>query len=185
MVSVTVGNPYPVSPESLTSPWVRHYASEISRAGTVLDLACGNGRHARWLAALDYQVLAVDRDAVALAGMVASPNIETLCHDLEAAAWPFDQQTFSGIVVTRYLHRPLLPRLVSALAPGGVLIYETFMLGNEVCGRPRREDFLLKPGELMKLALDNGLVVIAFREGFEAQPAPAVTQSLCARRPPC
>jgi len=179
MLHDTADNPYSAVPAS----WVVRHAGAISRTGTVLDLACGGGRHARWLAAEGFRVLAIDRDALALAALATVADIETACHDLEAAPWPLEGRTFSGIIVTRYLHRPLLPRIARALAPGGVLIYETFMRGNEAWGRPRRDEFLLVPGELEAFAVDAGLQVLDYREGFESLPVPAVTQSICARRP--
>lgn len=162
--------------------WVCRYADEIGLPGRVLDLACGSGRHARWLAAAGFRVLAADRDAAALSE-ISHPDIAVLCVDLEDGGWPFGGEAFAGIVVTRYLFRPLLPRLAAALAPGGVLIYETFMQGNEAYGRPARAEFLLAPGELDAFARAVGLEVLAFAEGYRAAPRPAMLQSLCARRP--
>lgn len=124
---------------------------------------------------------AVDRDGAAIAGMRGVPGIALCEADLEQGPWPFDGWHFDGIVVTRYLHRPLFPRLIAALAPGGILIYETFMVGNEAFGRPRRGDFLLRPNELLD-AFAACLEVIAFGQGFEARPTPAVMQRLIARR---
>ena len=100
--------------------------------------------------------------------------------DLEAAAWPFESQRFDAIVVVHYLHRPLLPCLQNALAPDGLLIYETFAVGNERFGRPRNPDFLLRPRELLNAF--SGLRIIAFEDGFVAEPFPAVVQRLAARR---
>lgn len=164
------------------SSWVCRHAPLIRSGGTVLDLACGRGRHARRLAEKGFRVCAVDRDAAALAGLAGMPGIETLCADLEAGAWPLPGRSFDGIVVARYLHRPLLPAIAAALAPDGVLIYETFMLGNERYGRPSNPDFLLLPGELRQFAADAGLEIVASAEGFVAEPEPAMVQSLCARR---
>lgn len=163
--------------------WVCKYAPQISGEGRVLDLACGLGRHARWLAGQGYRVLAADRDEAALAGLSRVAAIDVACVDLESGIWPFGDEAFAGIVVTRYLHRPLLPRLAEALSPGGVLIYETFMLGNEVYGRPSRPEFLLLPGELESFARQAGLEILARREGFIIQPRPAMMQAICARRP--
>jgi SAM-dependent methyltransferase len=165
------------------SPWVERFA-RLVRAGEVLDLACGGGRHARLFAALGHRVTALDRDAAALAA-AAGPGIETLQHDLEAdgAGWPFGPARFDGIVVTNYLHRPLLPQLVQALAPTGVLIYETFAIGNELFGKPSNPAFLLAPGELLGLASTGGLRVIAYELGFVSQPKPSVVQRLCATGP--
>ena len=163
------------------APWVRHHAGQILAGGRVLDLACGGGRNARWLATQGFLVVAVDRDEAAIAGLGAN-GIDARCLDLEAENWPLAGEFFDGIVVTRYLHRPRLADLLALLAPGGVLIYETFMRGNEVFGSPRRPEFLLEPGELAALAAANGLEVLAFREGIEPGERPAVTQSICCRR---
>jgi SAM-dependent methyltransferase len=162
------------------SPWVERFA-RLVRPGEVLDLACGAGRHARLFAALGHQVTALDRDQAALAAS-AGPGIRTMQYDLEApgAAWPFRPGQFDGIVVTNYLHRPLLPRLAESLSPTGVLIYETFAIGNELFGKPSNPAFLLAPGELLGLAGSAGLRVIAYELGFVSQPKPAVVQRLCA-----
>ena len=165
------------------SPWVGRFAAAVP-AGEVLDLACGGGRHARLFASLGHPVLAVDRDPQALA-LAAGPGITTLEIDLEAegACWPFEPGRFAGIVVTNYLHRPLFAGLLKSLAPNGVLIYETFALGNEAFGKPSNPAFLLRPGELLELAGQGGLHVLAFEDGVVAQPKPARVQRLCASGP--
>jgi SAM-dependent methyltransferase len=165
------------------SPWVSRFAGAVP-AGEVLDLACGGGRHARLFAALGHPVLAVDRDPQALAA-AAGPGITTLEIDLEGegARWPFAAGRFAGIVVTNYLHRPLFADLVKSLAPDGVLIYETFALGNEAFGKPSNPAFLLRPGELLDVAAQGGLTVLAFEDGVLAQPKPARVQRLCAAGP--
>jgi SAM-dependent methyltransferase len=169
------------------SAWVRRWAPLI-RQGEVLDLACGNGRHARLLAGLGHTVIALDRDAQALAGIAAGPYgdaIATVDYDLEApgAAWPFAPRSLNGIVVTNYLYRPLLPPLTASLAPDGVLIYETFARGNEAFGKPSNPDFLLMPSELLGLAGRAGLRVLAFEDGVVQHPKPARIQRLCAVGP--
>jgi len=162
------------------SPWVRRFAPLVP-AGEVLDLACGGGRNARLFAGLGHPVLALDRDPAALVAS-SGPGIQVMQYDLEleGAAWPFEEGRFAGIVVTNYLHRPLMPHLMKSLAPDGVLIYETFALGNESFGKPSNPAFLLKPGELLEHAANAGLRVVAFEDGFVASPKPAMVQRLCA-----
>jgi SAM-dependent methyltransferase len=172
------------APLDVPSAWVTRFAPLVP-AGEVLDLACGSGRHARLLARLGHRVVAVDRDAVALAS-TAGPGIATSLVDLEAdgAAWPFGEGRFAGIVVTNYLHRPLFPYILRSLAPGGVLVYETFAAGNEQFGKPSNPDFLLRPGELLDLAVKNALHVIAFEDGYVEMPKPAMVQRICAVKAP-
>lgn len=161
------------------SPWICHYAQLITNGGQVLDLACGNGRHARWLAANNWQVHAVDRDVQSLTELQQLPNISTTVADLENDVWPYSGCRFHGIVVSRYLHRPLLPRLIESLHSGGVLIYETFMDGNERFGRPKNPDFLLRSNELLEVFFPQ-LTVIAYQQGEFHEPNPAVMQRICA-----
>ncbi len=165
------------------SDWVRRFAVLLPRAAAVLDVACGRGRHARFLAGMGHAVEAVDRDEEALAGLSAIPGVTIRMADLEKGPWPYAGRLFDGIVVANYLHRPLFPHLAAALAQGGVLIYETFMLGNERFGRPSNPDFLLRPNELLE-AFGGGLTVVAFEQGEVARPKPAVVQRLCAVRGP-
>ena len=161
------------------SAWVRRFAPLIAAGGSVLDLACGYGRHARFLEDSGRRVVAVDRDAQALAGLADRAGIRALQADIENGDWPCGAQRFAGIVVVNYLHRPLFPRLVEALDEGGVLIYETFMSGNERFGRPSNPDFLLRPDELLDV-FGQQLRVVAFEQGEVAQPQPAILQRLCA-----
>lgn len=166
----------------LVSPWVRRFAPLVP-AGEVLDLACGGGRHARYFAALGHPVLALDRDPAALA-LAAGPGIVTEQVDLEAGAVrPCAPGRFAGIVVTNYLHRPLIDALMASLGPRGVLLYETFSLGNAEFGRPANPDFLLAPGELLAWAREHGLTVVAYEDGRVDLPKPAMVQRLCAVRP--
>jgi SAM-dependent methyltransferase len=165
------------------SSWVARWAPTVP-PGEVLDLACGSGRHARLLAGLGHPVIALDRDAQALAS-AAGQGIATVLHDLEApdAAWPFAPGRFAGVVVTNYLHRPLFGRIAAALAPDGMLVYETFARGNEIFGKPSNPDFLLNPGELLELASRGGLRVLAYEDGVIDRPKPARVQRLCAVGP--
>lgn len=182
------------------SAWVVRHAARIP-AGEVLDLACGSGRHARWLAARGWPVLAVDRDAHALQ-RAAGAGIVTHAADLESgAAWPFAAARFAGIVVTNYLHRPLFAAMLESLAPGGVIIYETFARGNEQFGKPSNPAFLLAPGELLALIASSAvqrvvlaearpdaapdvplLHVLAYEDGYVDLPKPAVVQRICVRK---
>jgi SAM-dependent methyltransferase len=164
------------------SPWIEGHCRRIAVGSRVLDLACGGGRHTRLLAGLGYRVLAVDRDLAALAGLSGMPGVETRGLDLETADWPLSGQRFAGVVVSNYLWRPHLPNLLACLAPGGVLIYETFMLGNEAYGKPSNPKFLLRPGELREMVKAAGLDEVAFAEGYADQPWPAMRQAIVAKR---
>ena len=163
------------------SAWVCRFARLIAAGGTVLDLACGQGRHARYLAGLGYAVEAVDRDSAALGVLAGVPGIATRCTDVEGAPWPYGADRFDAIVVTNYLHRPLVNALLDALRPGGVLIYETFALGNERLGRPSNPEFLLRPGELLQW-VEGRLSALAFEQGLVERPKRAVIQRICAVR---
>ena len=165
------------------SPWVAGHLGYFAPGARVLDLACGSGRHSRLLASLGHPVLAVERDAEALAGLYGLPGIETLQADLEGDEWPLAGHQFAGIVVTNYLWRPRFADLLALLAPGGVLVYETFMLGNEAYGKPSSPKFLLQPGELRERVAAAGWREIAFDEGYTATPKPAMRQAVCAQRP--
>lgn len=153
------------------SPWVVRWAPLVTR-GPVLDVASGQGRHARLFAARGLEVLAVDREAQSI------PGVRFVQADLEdGSPWPFAGQRFGGIVVTNYLHRALLPVIAAALADEGVLIYETFMAGNERFGRPSNPSFLLRPGELLQAF--GALTVVAFEQGTTEK---AVVQRICVIR---
>ena len=160
------------------SLWVKRW-SHLAHSGTpVLDVACGLGRHLRWFAALGHPVTGVDRspDAAQAAAAVG----EALCADIENAPWPLAGRQFGAVVVTNYLWRPLLPAIVASLAPGGVLIYETFASGNETVGKPARPDFLLQPGELLTACAS--LHVVAYEDGYLDTPERFV-QRIAAVRP--
>jgi SAM-dependent methyltransferase len=161
------------------SAWVVRWAERVPAGGRVLDLACGNGRHARYFAGRGHPVEAVDRDPAMLAGLAGVPGIAPRCADLESGPWPYEAQQFAGIVVANYLHRPLFPRLLQALAPEGVLIYETFAAGNERYGKPSNPAFLLKPGELLEIVRGR-LRVIAYEDLEVSDPRRAAVQRICA-----
>jgi SAM-dependent methyltransferase len=164
----------PHIPLERPSDWVLRWAGLVER-GPVLDVACGSGRHARLFAGRGLEVVAVDREEQAL------PGIRFVKADLEdGSPWPFAGQRFAAVVVTNYLHRPLFPHLAAALDEGGVLIYETFMAGNERFGRPSNPQFLLRPGELLEAFA--GLHLAAFEPGRVETPKTAMIQRLCALR---
>ena len=164
------------------SAWVVRWKSLIRAGGRVLDLACGQGRHALYLATLGHTVLACDRDADALATFTGIAGIEPVNTDLESGTeWPFAGELFDGVVVINYLYRPSFARIAASLAPGGVLIYETFALGNERYGKPSNPGFLLRPGELLEV-FGQDLVVAAFEQGRVRRPKTALVQRLCAVR---
>lgn len=163
------------------SAWLRRHAGLIPPGGLVLDLACGGGRHVRWLRSLGCTVCAVDRDTAAVtAAHGGDSGVEIVTADLEGGPWPLGDRAFAGVVVTNYLWRPLLPRLVAAVAAGGVLVYETFAVGHEALGRPRHPDFLLRDGEL--LAAVAGLRVVAYEHGADGVPPLAIRQRIAAVR---
>ena len=163
------------------SSWIARHAHLVPKAGPVLDLAAGGGRHARYFKALGYAVVAVDRDVSGLADLAGDAQIEVIAADLEGGApWPLGERRFAGIVVTNYLHRPLLPAIAAALLPGGVLLYETFGIGNEKFGKPSNPDFLLRPGELLDFAETEGFVVRGYACGEVTEPRPAVLQRIVA-----
>ncbi|HEY4997921.1 MAG TPA: class I SAM-dependent methyltransferase [Usitatibacter sp.] len=164
---------------SSPSAWVQRWASHIRPGGAVLDLAAGGGRHSRLLARMGFEVDAVDREPALFAD--PPPQVRLIEADLENGPWPYAGRSFDAIVVANYLHRPLLPRLVASLEPGGLLIYETFARGNERFGKPSNPAFLLAPGELLE-SVRGKLRVIAYEDLTIEEPRPAAVQRLAARR---
>ncbi|WP_293606780.1 class I SAM-dependent methyltransferase [Polaromonas sp. UBA4122] len=151
------------------SPWVQRWSHLVPDRGVVLDVACGHGRHARWFYERNHPVVLVDRSQAAIESIaIPAQDCEAVVADIETGPWPFAGRQFDAVLVTNYLWRPLIPTLLNSLAPGGVLIYETFTQGNETVGKPSRPDFLLRPGELLELC--RGLRVVAFEEGFQEDP---------------
>jgi len=160
---------------SAPSPWIERWSQLFAAGGTVLDVACGTGRHVRWFAGLGHVVVGVDRaqEALdALADLRASSRVQLVRADIETGEWPLmagdGPRAFDAVVVTNYLWRPLLSTLVRSLAPGGVLLYETFAHGNATVGRPSRPDFLLRPGELLQAC--SSLRVVAYEDGYCNNP---------------
>ena len=161
------------------SPWVRRFAPLIPKGGAVLDLACGSGRHSELIADLGHEVLAVDQDISAIES-THHPLVTPRRLDLEGSDWPFKDANFCAIVVTNYLYRPHLDQLPKMLQMGGILIYETFALGNGDFGKPSNPNFLLNTGELLAFAARHGLKVLAYEDIYVDQPKPAMVQRLCA-----
>lgn len=162
------------------SAWITRFAGLVPPAGRVLDVAAGSGRHSRFFLDRGHPVMAVDRDVSGLADLKSDPAFEMLEVDLEAgAAWPFADRQFEAVVVTNYLHRPILGDIVAAVAPGGVLLYETFARGQERFGRPRNPAFLLTPGELLDAARP-ALRVLAYEDLVQSDPDPRAVQRIAA-----
>ena len=173
------------------SPWVERFSKEIPKdCGPVLDLACGSGRHARFLRRQGFQVIAIDRDDSAFASLNLQ-GIWCVNCDLETSdlgyVWPFVERSFAAVIVTNYLHRPLMASILSSLVKGGVLIYETFAVGNEALGRPRNPQFLLRENELLEACMlepKRGIKFkcLGFEHGFVNRNGPAIVQSICVKR---
>lgn len=165
------------------SPWVIRFASQTRQGAEVLDIACGSGRHSKIFLDLGHAVTALDRDLSRLALPRDAPAFTVLEADLEdGSPWPLTGRLFGAVVVTNYLYPPLFPTLIASLEPGGMLIYETFALGNECFGRPRNPDHLLKPGELLE-AVRGHLDVIAYEDFERPPPKRARIQRICASSP--
>src|SRR6266404_3014920 len=161
------------SDPQIASEWVRRWADLVT-TGPVLDVASGAGRHAVFFAERGLEVVAVDREPQLI------PRVQFVKADLEAGPWPFAGQRFAAIIVTNYLHRPLFAAIEAALAEDGVLIYETFMVGNEKFGRPSNPAFLLREAELLQAF--PRLTPLAFEQGYVERPKAAMIQRLCAQR---
>jgi SAM-dependent methyltransferase len=161
------------------SAWIRRWTHLVPADGAVLDVACGHGRHLRWFAQHGHPVTGIDRDEEALATLAGVGR--AVVADIEGGPWPLDGESFAGVVVTNYLWRALLPRIVASVAPGGVLLYETFAQGNETVGKPSRPDFLLQPGELLQACA--GLRIVAYEDGFLRDPDRFVQRIAAVREP--
>lgn len=170
---------FPHAGLSPPSAWLERFAALIAPGARVLDYACGSGRHARWLAARGMQVDAVDRDRAALDRLQGVTGVRARELELEGDDWPLAGESYAAVVVTNYLYRPRFDALLALLPPGGVLIYETFMVGNERFGKPSNPDFLLRSHELLETVAD-ACTVLAYEQGEVAEPKPAVIQRICA-----
>jgi SAM-dependent methyltransferase len=161
------------------SSWIATWAGLVPPGATVLDIAAGKGRHTRYFAGRGHHVTAVDRDA---SGLGVADNIELIEADLEdGSPWPLAGRKFGAVVVTNYLHRALFPMLFDALQPGGILLYETFMAGNERFGKPSRPEFLLNDGELLELVRGR-FSVIAYEARMISEPKMAMVQRIAAHK---
>ncbi len=165
---------------SSPSPWIVRFAPLLQSGARVLDVACGSGRHARYLHGLGMAVTGLDQDAEAIATLRTDVKGQFTVADLENEAWPLADAQFDAVVVTNYLWRPLWPQLLHSVAPGGLLLYETFADGNAAYGKPSRPDFLLQPGELLHACA--GWQVIAYEHGLLTAPN-RVVQRIAARKP--
>jgi SAM-dependent methyltransferase len=165
------------------SPWVVRFAGLVSNRGEVLDVACGTGRHTRLFLELGHHVVAIDRDLSGLADLAEHPRLETVESDIEGGtSFVLAGRRFAGVVVTNYLHRPLMPALIAAVDGDGVFIYETFAVGHERFGRPNNPDYLLRPGELLD-AVRGRLRAVAYEDVVVEEPSPAAKQRICAIGP--
>lgn len=163
----------------LPSPWIVQWAGLVPAGAAVLDVAAGSGRHTSFFAERGHNVTAIDRD---ISRLVPGDNVEVIEADLEnGSGWPLGQRRFGAVVVTNYLHRPLMPHLIAAIEPGGMLLYQTFMVGNERFGKPSRPEFLLKDGELLDL-VRGSFSVIAYEARLISAPSMAMVQRIAARR---
>ena len=172
--------PAPVSSHCVQEPsaWIARFAHLVCSQGSVLDLACGMGRHTRFFSARDHAPTSVDKAPEATRSV--ADIAETITADIENNSWPLTGRSFDGVVVTNYLWRPLWPLILGSVKPGGVLLYETFAQGNEAYGRPSRPEFLLAPGELLQVCA--GWNIVAYEHGRLAQPE-RVVQRIAAIRP--
>ncbi|WP_341895651.1 class I SAM-dependent methyltransferase [Ferrovibrio terrae] len=171
-----------MQPAGSTTPsaWVVRFAPLVTAGGSVLDLACGGGRHGRLFLDRGHPVVFLDRTLAGVVDLKTNPAAELIEADIETGPWPLGQRQFAALVVTNYLWRPLMQRLIAAIAPGGMLIYETFMQGNERFGKPSNPDFLLMPHELLDWCRETAFDIRAFEQGEEAN---AVRQRICAVKP--
>ncbi len=164
---------------SPASDWLQRWPQATQPGATALDLACGRGRHLRYLISHGMSVTGVDRDVAATAPW--RDLAEIVNADIEADPWPLSGRQFDLVLVTNYLWRPLLPTIVQSVAPGGWLIYETFAAGQERIGRPARPEFLLQPGELIQAC--SSLNIKAYEDLFVPGENARFVQRIAAIRP--
>nr|WP_233210207.1 class I SAM-dependent methyltransferase [Comamonas sp. 26] len=160
------------------SAWITRFAHLLRPQGTVLDLACGMGRHTRYFFEANHALTSVDKSQEATQSI--ADIAETITADIENGPWPLADRSFDGVVITNYLWRPLWPQILASVKPGGVLLYETFGQGNEAYGKPSRPDFLLVSGELLQVCA--GWSIVAYEHGVLYQPD-RVVQRIAAIKP--
>ena len=166
------------------SDWIVRWSHLVASGGSVLDVACGSGRHMRWFHERGHAVTGIDRAPEAL--VAAALFGHAVQADIENGPWPFATTSglanrhFDAVIVTNYLWRPRMTDIIASVAPGGMLLYETFSAGHETVGKPSRPDFLLQTGELLKVC--TGLRIVAFEEGWLEAPGRFV-QRIAAVRP--
>lgn len=168
----------------LTAPsaWIERWHHGFGAGSTILDIACGDGRHGRLFLENGATVTFVDIDVSGLADLANDDRAEILQANLETQPWPLNNRRFDVVVVTNYLHRPLFPDIVTAVAAAGWLFYETFAVGNERYGRPTNPDYLLKHDEL-KHSVENELNIVGYAHSLRILPRRAVMQHIAAQRP--
>lgn len=173
--------PEPTHGQSEPSPWILRFSEQIPAGEEVIDIACGKGRHGRLFLEKGHPVVFVDIDTDGLDDLGGRSDVSVIETDLETDGfWPFAGHAYAGVIVTNYLWRPILPKIIDLVAPGGLLLYETFAVGNEAFGKPSNPDYLLKPDELRD-AVDGKLDVLAFEQLETKTPRPAVIQHIAAR----
>lgn len=164
------------------SPWVARYLPQAPAGTRLLDVACGGGRHIRYALGRGWAVTGIDRDLMGVSDLAGRPGVELIAADLEGGApFPTGNRTFAAVVVTNYLWRPILPDIVAAVAANGVLIYETFAVGNARYGRPSNPDFLLNPGELIS-AVQSSLIPLAYEHATLTEPDRVVARIVACGR---
>lgn len=161
------------------SEWVQRYAALIRPQGKVLDVACGAGRHMKLMASMGLHCVGIDRSGEALSHAGAHGHV--IEADIENGPWPLAGQRFDAVVVTHYLWRPLFPTLIDSLLDGGVLLYETFAVGHETVGKPSRPEFLLREGELLDVAREHRIRVVAFEDVWLDHPRRRIQRMVAIR----
>ena len=164
------------------SPWIERWAPLVPEGGAVLDLACGGGRHGRLFLDRGHPTTFLDKDVSVMSDLTGVEGAEILEANLEdGSPFPLSGRSFSAVIVTCYLHRPIFADILALVAPGGVLLYETFAMGNEAYGHPARQAYLLEEGELLE-RVDSRFTIRGYEHGYDEQPKPGVRQRICAVR---